>query len=63
MKNLTDHEDELAAGRVNRCKLLQAWGLSAAPSQHLEEEGANDTMGTELLIVIKQQAVENPNLH
>ena len=31
--------------------------------QHLEEEGANDTMGTKSLIVIKQQAMENPNLH
>lgn len=63
MKNLTDHEDELAAGTVNRCKLRQAWGLSAASSQHLEEEGANDTMGTKPLIVIKQQAMENPKLH
>lgn len=63
MKNLTDNVDELAAGRLNRCKLPSAWGLDAAPSQHLEKEGANDTMGTKPLIVIKQQAVENPNLH
>lgn len=46
MKNLTDHEDELAVGRGNRCKLLQSWGLSDAPSHHLKGEGANDTMGT-----------------